>query len=275
MTTDRFHDEVRMPAVAGKFYTAHPAGLRREVEGYLAQPAAAKRPALGVMVPHAGYIYSGAVCGRALASIEIPERVLLLHTKHQLGGGDLSLATFARWETPLGVAPSDRKLTEALAETIGIQASNLPHYMEHAAEVVLPFLQVLQPKVRPAVISVGRASFAGLRTTALDIAHVIREQGEPVLVIASSDMNHYAEHELTLQKDRLALERMEAFDTQGMLETVERFDITMCGANATALMMEVCRELGATTVEVLEHTTSGPVSGDYNQVVGYASARVY
>ncbi|MBK8206635.1 MAG: AmmeMemoRadiSam system protein B [Planctomycetes bacterium] len=267
-------EHTRHAAVAGRFYTAVPKRLRTEIEGYLAAPAAPRAKAYGVMVPHAGYMYSGAVCGRALASVEIPPLCLILHTKHLLGGGDLSLAAYREWETPLGTVHSDQALGNALAGIEGITTSNLPHFGEHAAEVVLPFLQVLRPDVRIAVVSAITVSADAAQRVGSEIARAILAQSDDVLVIASSDMNHYADHEETMARDKLALEQLAAFDTAGMLEVCHRYDITMCGVGATALMLETCRALGATRVEVLEHTTSGLVSGDLHQVVGYASARV-
>ncbi|MCA8912205.1 MAG: AmmeMemoRadiSam system protein B [Planctomycetes bacterium] len=268
-------ETLRHPHVAGHFYTAVPGRLRSEIEGYLGEPAAAKAKAYGVMVPHAGYLYSGAVCGHALASVEIPGTVLILHTKHQVGGGKFSLAGFREWETPLGKAPVDEQLETALANVDGIDVSNLPHFNEHAAEVVLPFLQVLRPDVKICVISVSHAPYDELLSVADGIAKaVLAHDGDDTLIVASSDMNHYEDHHTTMEKDKLALDKLTEYDTQGMLEVCYSRDISMCGVHATALMLETCRQLGAGKVELLEHTTSGEVSGDMNQVVGYASARV-
>lgn len=266
-------DTIRHPAVAGRFYTAVARRLRADIEDYIAQPAAPRIRALGVMVPHAGYVYSGRVCGRALASVEIPPLCLILHTKHQLGGGALSLAQFEQWETPLGTVQVDAAFNALLARAPGVTASNLPHFGEHAAEVVIPFLQVLRPDVRVCVISVMTAPYELIQLASEGIARAIHQAGD-VLVIASSDMNHYADHETTIYKDKLALEKLGSFDPEGMIRVCNQHDITMCGAHATALMMETCRHLGAKHAEVLEHTTSGEVSGEYGQVVGYASARI-
>lgn len=268
-------ETIRHPNVAGHFYTAVPARLRSEVEGYLAQPAAPSAKAYGVLVPHAGYMYSGAVCGRALASVEIPATVLILHTKHQVGGGTFCLAGFREWETPLGKVPVDGQLADALAKLDDVDVSNLPHFSEHAAEVVLPFLQVLRPDVKVCVISVSHAPLETIQTVAQGIAKsILAHDGDDILIIASSDMNHYEDQPTTLAKDQLALDKLAAYDTQGMIEVCYARDISMCGLHATALMLETCRQLGASRVEMLEHITSGDISGSTHQVVGYASARV-
>lgn len=267
-------ESTRQPAVAGRFYTAVPARLRAEIAGYLEKPAAPLAKAYGVMVPHAGYMYSGAVCGRALASVEVPPVCLVLHTKHHLGGGALSLAQFQTWQTPLGAIAADPGLNLALQAVPGISATNVPHFLEHAAEVVLPFLQVLRPDVAIAVVSVSTSPFELLQRTAQGIAKAVIAHNQDVLVVASTDMNHYADEESTLVKDKLALDQLARFDAAEMLKVCHQHDISMCGVHATALMLETCRQLGATRVEVLEHTTSGAVSGDRDEVVGYASARV-
>ncbi|MCA8916136.1 MAG: AmmeMemoRadiSam system protein B [Planctomycetes bacterium] len=268
-------ETIRHTAVAGHFYTSVPGKLRDEIASYVSNPAAPKAKAYGVLVPHAGYMYSGAVCGHALASVEIPGTALILHTKHQLGGGTFSLAAFREWETPLGKVHVDEKLETALANVDGIDISNFPHFQEHAAEVVLPFLQFLNPAVKVCVISVSHAPTETVQAVAAGIASAILSQdGGDTLIVASSDMNHYEDHETTLAKDKLALDKLVAYDTQGMIDVCFARDISMCGLHATALMLEACKSLGAGKVELLEHTTSGEVSGDMHQVVGYASARV-
>lgn len=263
----------RQAAVAGMFYPAGAERLRREVERLTATPARPPARAFGVMVPHAGYVYSGAVCGRALASVEIPASVLILHTKHQPGGGPISLARFDAWETPLGAVAAHEALNAALARVDGVSAANEPHTRDHAAEVVLPFLQVLRQDVKIAVISVGAFDLANFEAVASGLAAALEGCGGGLLV-SSSDMNHYDSHEVTLAKDKLALEQLAAFEPVRMVEVCEREEVSMCGVYATALMLGAAREMGATRVELLEHTTSGPTSGDFDQVVGYASARV-
>ncbi|MDH5671407.1 MAG: AmmeMemoRadiSam system protein B [Myxococcales bacterium] len=267
-----FHPAVRPPAVAGAFYDGRPEVLRAQVDRFLSAPARPRQRARGVMVPHAGYIFSGAICGHALASVEIPATALILHTKHHPGGSALSLASFERWRTPLGDSELDPALFSALAAIPEISINDEPHHGEHAAEVVLPFLQRLRPGLRVAVLSVGHAPFAILERAGLGIAAALR--GRDTLIVASSDMNHYEDHETTLQKDALALRELERGDARAMLEVCEREAISMCGAAATALMLIAARALGASRVELLEHDTSGPVSGDYRRTVGYASALI-
>lgn len=269
MTTET----IRQPAMAGKFYTAVPTRLHDELTGYLATPAAAKAKAYGVMVPHAGYVYSGEICGRALASIEIPETVLIIHTKHQLGGGTFSLAAFKEWVTPLGSIMRDEALAAALNDIELIDESNLPHFSEHAAEVVLPFLQELRPDVKACIISASHATWEDVETVAEKISKAVLQQDGDVLLIASTDMNHFEDHDKTVVKDQKALKALGEYDVRGMHDVCYTDEISMCGLHATLVTALACKHLGASKAEVMEYKTSGEINGEMNQVVGYASAR--
>ncbi|MHC4841560.1 MAG: AmmeMemoRadiSam system protein B [Planctomycetota bacterium] len=266
-------EATRQPAMAGKFYTAVASRLHDEVSGYLATPAADKAKAYGVMVPHAGYMYSGEICGRALASVEVPAKVLILHTKHQLGGGPFCLAAFKEWVTPLGTVARDEDLAEALNQIDLIDESNLPHFSEHAGEVVLPFLQELRPDIKACLISVSHATWEDVETVAEQISKAILRQKGDVLLVASTDMNHYEDQEKTVAKDNKALDALGKYDVRGLHDVCYTDDISMCGLHATLVTALACRHLGASRAEVMEHKTSGEISGEMNQVVGYASAR--
>ncbi|MDC1142993.1 AmmeMemoRadiSam system protein B [Planctomycetota bacterium] len=268
-------EATRQPAMAGKFYTAVPARLHDELTAYLASPSASRAKAYGVMVPHAGYMYSGAICGRALASIEVPQTVLILHTKHQLGGGPFCLAAFKEWVTPLGTVMRDETLAAALAEIDDVDESNLPHFQEHAAEVVIPFLQELRPDVKACVMAVSHSDYPSVERVAEAISKAVLQQEGDVLLIASTDMNHYEDHDTTIRKDQKVLDPLSAYDIKTMYEVCYTDDISMCGLHATAVTALACKHLGASTVEILEHKTSGDVNGETNQVVGYASARFF
>ena len=256
------------------FYDGRPSALEREVRGYLSAPARAPRAVCGVVVPHAGYPYSGAICGRAVASAVVPQRVLILHTKHHPGGGTLALAPYRSWQTPLGEVQADEGLSAGLAELPGVTLSEVPHRQEHAAEVVLPFLQLARADLRVAVISVGHAPYEALCAAGERAARVLADVEGPTLVVISTDMNHYASQAETERKDALALRPLAAFDPAGLLAVCDRHEISMCGVAATVLGLALCRERGATRVELLEHATSAAVSGDYSHVVGYASALI-
>lgn len=270
---------IRKPVVAGKFYQGHKRELEREVEDYLASGAAAgvKAPqgqAWGVMLPHAGHIYCGNVIGATLAGLKLPSRLIILCPNHTGYGQALGVWPDGEWLTPLGAVPVDGKLALELLQT---RAGYLPdlqsHLGEHSIEVLLPFIQkaVEDPRIVP--VSVGTRNAAFLKRAGAGLAEVLRSNPDAGVVV-SSDMNHYESHETTLAKDGLALDKALALDPTGLLDVVDANDITMCGAGPMAMALFAARDLGYRGAELVDHTTSGPVSGDFGHTVGYAGVRM-
>jgi hypothetical protein len=264
----------REPAVAGRFYTRRPRELSAEVEALLARsgPAAAPRPALGILSPHAGYVFSGAVAGATWARVEVPDRVVLLCPNHTGRGARVSLWPGGAWRTPLGPVPVDAPLTADLLASGLCTADRDAHLLEHALEVQLPFLQARRPGASIAALCLGPLDFA--RCQALGRA-VARAAGEHrALVVASSDMSHFLPAAAARRKDRLALDRLLALDARGLFEVVEREDISMCGFVPATVMLVAALEQGARGAELVMYRTSGDVTGDDRSVVAYAGALV-
>jgi MEMO1 family protein len=265
---------IRPPAVAGKFYPADPESLRRDVEGYLPQ-ALEKVAALGCVVPHAGYMYSGHVAGAVFARMELPERFVILCPNHTGRGEPLAIMSRGAWQTPLGDAQIDRALAaELVAEFDLLTEDAEAHRTEHALEVELPFLQVLQPGFTFVPIAIGTHRFDVLTELGKAIARVIARQKDKVLIIASSDMNHYANDSVTREKDALAIAPLVARDPRALHETVLRENISMCGLGPAVTMLTATNELGANSAELVKYATSADVSGDRSYCVGYAGVVV-
>ena len=270
---DRPVSVTRPPAVAGTFYPAHPDRLRDDVRALLGEPAPARR-APAVVVPHAGYAYSGAVAGAALGAVRVPASCIVLGPNHtgRLAapeGGSLLLAR--RYRTPLGELETDCALGEALRDAAAplLDEDELAHAGEHGIEVILPFLQVRQPAVRVVPIVLAWSDWERTRRLAAAIAEVMRGRDD-VLVVASSDMNHYEPAAVSQEKDGLALEKVTALDGQGLLETARLHRVSMCGRIPVACACEVARRLGGTRGDVVAYAHSGMVNGDDSRVVGYA-----
>ncbi len=265
---------VRRPAVAGTFYPGSRGALVRALDDCYAKagaaPAARER-AIGIVAPHAGYVYSGRVAAKVYAQVEIPPRVVVLAPNHTGLGARLSLFPPGRWVTPLGEVPIDAALTEALRAHAGLALDTAAHLREHAAEVQVPFLQRERPDVSIAVAALGTHDPATLERVGRGIAAALAEAAPDALVVASSDMNHYESHERTLEKDQWAIDRVLALDPAGLLEVCEARDVSMCGVAPTAAMLWAARERGATRAQLLDHRTSGEVFGDWDRVVGYAA----
>jgi len=273
---------IRQPAVAGRFYPANAQHLRAEVETYTTAPASAspatesKIRALGCIVPHAGYIYSGHVAGAVYRRLELPRRFVILCPNHTGMGEPLAIMSEGAWHTPLGDAAIDSDLADRLKSRLTLLSEDqAAHRYEHALEVQLPFLQVLAPGFQFVPITVGTSNFEVLRALGVVIASVAAEGGKTILVIASSDMNHYENDSVTRVKDHRAIDQVLLLDPRGLYDIVHDAGISMCGYGPAVAMLTAARKLGATKAELLRYATSGDVSGDLDMVVGYAGIAVY
>lgn len=264
---------VRKAAVAGRFYPASRSELEAEVESLTGPGPPGK--ALGAMVPHAGYIYSGGVAGEVFGQLRIPEVVVILGPNHTGVGPPASLMNAGVWRMPGGDVLVDTSLAQSiLSRSQILTADETAHIHEHSIEVQLPFLQHLKGEVRFVPICLMIFDNAQLRDIGLAIAQAVREESRSVLIIASSDMSHYESQESAQEKDSAALACVLELDPEGLLETVATRHISMCGAAPTAAMLYACRELGAREARLTRYATSGDVTGDYSQVVGYAGVIV-
>jgi MEMO1 family protein len=272
---------LRTPAVAGRFYPGRADELLRDVWAYTSwreTPAEIKMnriSAVGCVAPHAGYIYSGGVAGAVYSRMEIPEHCVILCPNHTGKGKPLAVMANTAWQTPLGEVAADSNLSgRLLSRYPALQEDSAAHRSEHAIEVQLPFLQAQQPKLKIVPIAVGTSDLDVLRGLGEALAEVIavpdhKRQGK-VLIIASSDMNHYESDAITRVKDRKAIERVLAMDARGLWDVVMNEDISMCGFGPTIVMLTAAKLLGASTATLVKYATSGEVSGDYESVVGYA-----
>ncbi len=263
---------LRPPAVAGRFYPGDPEDLRAEARAYLSQESS--KPlvhAIGCIAPHAGYMYSGHVAGAVFAHIEISQLCVVLCPNHTGQGRALAIMSEGSWETPLGDVPIDARLAHSLKKLFPfLEEDSAAHRAEHAAEVELPFLQLRQPQLRFVPIAIGTGRFEPLEQLGLSLAEAIKVRGEPVLIVASSDMNHYESDALTRIKDHRAIERILTLDPRGLYETVTQQAISMCGFGPAVAMLTAARQLGAKSAELVKYATSGDISGDRDMVVGYA-----
>ncbi|MGA8223667.1 MAG: AmmeMemoRadiSam system protein B [Candidatus Acidiferrales bacterium] len=265
---------IRPPAVAGRFYSSDPRELARDVDQFVIS-ASEKISALGCVVPHAGYMYSGHVAGAVYSSLEIPRRCILLGPRHFPRGESMAILTEGSWQTPFGEAQIDSALARELAYACPrLREDAVAHECEHSLEVQLPFLQRLAPDFRFVPVVLGTERYPVLEELGHAVAHVVAAQAERVLVIASSDMNHYENDAITRVKDERAIARILALDPRGLYDTVRTEGISMCGYAATVAMLVAVLDRGATEARLIRYATSGDVSGDYDRVVGYAGIAI-
>jgi AmmeMemoRadiSam system protein B len=269
---------VRYPAVAGRFYPRDPQSLREDAGSYLFSPnVPSESPvrAIGCMAPHAGYMYSGHVAGAVFARIEVPELCVVLCPNHTGIGHALAIMSEGEWETPLGSVPIDEAFAAELKLGFGaLQEDASAHRAEHAAEVELPFLQLRQAKLRFVPIALGTSRFDLLEHLGEALAATVAAQNNPVLIVASSDMNHYESDTITRIKDDQAIERILTLDPKGLYDVVTQQAISMCGFGPAVTMLTAAKKLGAKSADLVKYATSGDISGDRDRVVGYAGVVV-
>lgn len=283
---------IRPPVVAGMFYPATAAAVRAELAHFSETVEPTDRPArnaLGAVCPHAGWRYAGALAYRTLAgslAAGVPGggagcTVVILAVNHRHRNPPAwSIWPEGAWQTPLGEVPVDAVLAAALMQAApDLTASALPHEQDHATEVLLPMLQVLLPadgsgaggvRIVPIVPFLPVREEGAVVEVGRRIGRVLAGWAEPVLVVASNDMTHFAPADLAETQDRKAIARMELLDAPGLLTTARRERITMCGAQPVAAMLAAVREMGATQGRLVGYTHSGVVSGDLHDVVAYA-----
>lgn len=261
---------VRQPAVAGKFYTGDPDRLREELSAMVPQGEA--QSAIGIIAPHAGYVYSGKVAGKVYSAVRIPDTVLVLGPNHTGAGSAAALSPDTEWLTPLGTVPVERRLSRLILDHAPlVREDALAHRFEHSLEVQVPFLQYKNPAVSIAAICLALPDFPSISRVGEGIAKAIAAYGEEVLIVASSDMTHFESAAQAKAKDDLALAQLADMNPEGLLRVCREKGITMCGVIPAAVMLVAAKTLGATSCRLVHYATSGEVNGDLRNVVAYAS----
>jgi MEMO1 family protein len=263
---------IRLPAVAGRFYPEDPEQLDHLVASlFAAANQSTKSSARACVVPHAGYKYSGRTAAETYARIDIPNRVILLGPRHYPRGAPLAILSHDPWQTPFGLAPIDQELASKLQRACSLlREDEVAHSAEHSLEVQLPFLQRLVPAFSFVPIVIGPLRFEELEVLGRAIAEVVSSETGPILIVASSDMNHYEADDVTRVKDRKAIDRILALEPRELFNVVRNESISMCGYGAVVATLTAVRELRAVHAELVSYATSGEINGDFREVVGYA-----
>jgi hypothetical protein len=205
------------------------------------------------------------------AELKIPQLCLVMCPNHTGVGRPLAIMSAGDWETPLGNVSIDSAFGSALKQHCPLlQEDSSAHRSEHAAEVELPFLQMRQPDLKFVPIALGTGQFEALAQLGDAIADVIAAHSSPVLIVASSDMNHYESDAITRVKDHSAIEPILALDARALYDVVTQQHISMCGFGPAVAMLTAAKKLGASSAELVKYATSGDISGDRDAVVGYA-----
>lgn len=266
----------RQPAVADRFYPGDEYSLNQTVQSFLDRHNPVKiENCFAIVSPHAGYVYSGSVCAETMKSIDIPETVVILGPNHHGRGASVSLSK-KNWQMPWGDVSVDDGFVALLERAdANIEIDESAHQQEHSLEVQIPFLHALQSNLKIAPLVLSHLSYSSCEKIANALANAVLQYNRPVLIVASSDMNHYESRQLGSVKDKLALDELKALNPQGLYNIVSANNISMCGIIPVTIALLASMQLGANKADVVRYCDSGDVSGDTNQVVGYAGAVIH
>jgi len=264
-------ERTREPVVAGYFYPQSRSHLLRMLETFI-KNTEEKENAKAVVVPHAGYIYSGKTAGEVYSKVLIPQTVIILGPNHTGYGEPYAVSSHNFWVTPLGKVEVDEEISSLLVEKSRyLEKDTLAHEKEHSIEVQIPFLQILKNNVKIVPISlmgyIDNPAWVEIGET---IGEVIKNTNRKVLIVGSSDMTHYQPHNIAEENDRYAIEAINLLDEDLLIERIKEKDISMCGYGPVIVSIVASKFLGAKQGKLVKYTTSGETSGDWEQVVGYA-----
>jgi AmmeMemoRadiSam system protein B len=266
---------IRQPAVAGAFYPGTKDELERAL-GTLLPDEGPQHDLLACISPHAGYLYSGTVAGRLFAHLKIPRRVIVIGPNHTGAGDHIAVAPHASWNTPFGDQPVDTELARMLIEAVPVaELDPRAHGREHSIEVQLPFLMRRRDDLLVLPICLKQLGYTDCAELGAILATMIGELGEPVGIVASSDMTHYKADEVARVQDRLAIDAALERDPKKLFDTVYGEGITMCGIIPATVALIAANRLGATGAHLVAYATSGDVTGDRSAVVGYAGVCIH
>jgi len=261
---------IRNPVVAGQFYPESASQLKAMIE-QLVDEKSAKEEVIGLVSPHAGYIYSGPVAGRVISRIKFKDTFVIIGPSHTGRGEPLSIMTEGTWKTPLGEVEIDSELAKQILATSSHLAEDYQaHQHEHSIEVQLPFLQYFKSDIKLVPIVLAYSTGAIYKEIGREIAQAIKDLNKEVVIIASSDMTHYEPQESAQRKDTQAIEAILDLNEDELLRRVDKLNISMCGYAPVASLISAAKQLGATGAELVRYQTSGDTTGDYSSVVGYA-----
>ena len=261
---------IRKPVVAGQFYPQTEASLKKMLTN-LIETGAEKEDAIGIIMPHAGYVYSGHVAGATISKVQIKKTAIILGTNHTGEGEKFSIMTKGSWLTPLGEVKIDTEIAESILKGSSLLKEDaVSHLYEHSIEVEIPFLQYLESNIKIVPITISNAELKECQKLGEEIASGFKKIGRPALFIASTDMTHYESKESAEQKDTIAIESILSLDEEKLFNKADQNKITMCGVAPTCTLISICKHLGAKKAGLVKYQTSGDISGDYSSVVGYA-----
>jgi len=266
---------IRKPVVAGQFYPQTEASLNKMLSG-LVKPEREKEDAKGIILPHAGYIYSGPVAGATISKVDVKKTAIILGTNHTGSGKRFSIMTSGSWLTPLGEVKIDAEIAKSILKASSLlKEDTASHMHEHSIEVQLPFLQYLRKDIKIVPVTVSIGDIKEYQLLGKETAQAFEKVGRSAIFVASTDFTHYESKEKAEEKDRLAINAILDLDEERLFNVVNELNISMCGSAPTCTLISLCKNLGAKKAGLVKYQTSGDISGDYTSVVGYAGMVIW
>jgi len=267
---------IRKPAVSGYFYPGDKTKLIEEIKKYV--PLETEKIAtIGAICPHAGYMYSGKTAGLVYSKIVPPDTAIIIGPNHHGYGEPYAIDSCDVWQTPIGNVEIDREIRDGLIEKSRyLQIDSIAHRAEHSIEVQVPFLQFINPEIK--IVPIVLSSYHDANPwyeIGYTIGLVVQEYKKRIVIIASSDFTHYEEAKQAEKKDKLAIDAICKLDADTFLDNVSEYDMSICGFAPIVSVITASRVLGAKKGNLVQYTNSGEVSGDFEQVVGYAGILIY
>ncbi len=277
---------IRKPAVAGSFYPDNPETLKKTIEDcFMSKFGVGSIPELktfdgkdypiNVMVPHAGYIYSGSVASHGYCQIVqngFPEVFIILSPNHTGYGSEISVFNEGEWITPLGNVKIDEDFADSIIECSDAASPDFDaHLFEHSIEVQLPFLQYFSNDFKIVPIVMGSQSFSASNDLAKAIFDAAQKLNKSYCVIASTDLSHFNTQEKANKVDGFVLEDIKHMNEFKLYEEIIQYNITMCGYGPVMTTIALSKMCDKHICEIFQYKTSGDVTGDLTSVVGYAS----
>ncbi len=271
---------VREPAVSGTFYPGDPKVLRRDIERYLdnALFGAVAGDIVGLISPHAGFMYSGPVAAYGYKALQDSsyDTVVVIAPSHRVYFEGAAIQDKGGYRTPFGVIAIDEEIAAVLLrEDRNVASDTRSHAMEHSLEVQLPFLQVVLKPFKLVPLIMGVQDVSVCERLAGSISDAIRASGKRVLIVGSTDLSHYHPYSQAVKLDGVLVQDLEKYDVKGLKEDFDRNRFEACGYGPIVITMLASKALGATESKVLKYLNSGDTSGDKSGVVGYVSSVFY
>ncbi|MCK9614544.1 MAG: AmmeMemoRadiSam system protein B [Candidatus Omnitrophica bacterium] len=261
---------IREPVVSGQFYPDKASELRKAIEAFKLKDSA-RAVAYGLILPHAGYVYSGRVAVSAVNKVLPKKRIIILGPNHTGYGEDFGMYASGSWKIPFADLSIDCDLAQRILKSgTNITPDTLAHKFEHSIEVELPILYYFFGNFSFVPIVCGVATLSTYEKVATQIFLAVKNIKEDILFIASSDMTHYEADSTARRKDRLALEHIVNLDAEGLVKTVKKDNISMCGIAPVAILLLIMKKIGANKASVSLYETSADSGADASSVVGYA-----